>query len=198
MSIPVHDRIAQSYQTVREMMADRDILTEDQLAYLFSKDHNELMGLSKSADIFTIDIPDTMRIVYHRRKKFKINDVHGQVTDAFPLVILIFVEPLSTANMKSLAQLREKVPSATIQVFQVSELMFNITKHHLVPKHEVLGEEEIKDVMERYSLKSIHQLPLIMKSDPVARYLGLRVGQVVRVTRPSQTAGEYVLYRCCV
>jgi DNA-directed RNA polymerase I, II, and III subunit RPABC1 len=156
MSIPVHDRIAQSYQTVREMMADRNILTEDQLAYLFSKDHNELMGLSKSADIFTIDIPDTMRIVYHRRKKFKINDVHGQVTDAFPLVILIFVEPLSTANMKSLAQLREKVPSVTIQVFQVSELMFNITKHHLVPKHEVLGEEEIKDVMERYSLKSIH------------------------------------------
>jgi DNA-directed RNA polymerase subunit H (RpoH/RPB5) len=198
MSVPVHDRIAKSYQTVREMMSDREYLTEDQLAYLHSKDYNELMNLSKSADIFSIDIPDAVRILYHRRKKFKINDVHNQVTDAFPLVILIFVEPLSTANMKSLAQLREKVPSATIQVFQVSELMFNITRHSLVPKHEVLKDEDIKDVMERYSLKSIHQLPLIMKTDPVARYLGLRIGQVVRVTRPSQTAGEYVLYRCCV
>ena len=40
--------------------------------------------------------------------------------------------------------------------------------------------------------------PLMLSSDPVARYHGLLPGAMVKITRPSPTAGECVLYRVVV
>ena len=84
--------------------------------------------------------------------------------------------------------------SAQIELFPEDNLVVNITHHDLVPKHEPLSAEETKKVLDAFAL-NISMLPRLLASDPVALYFGLRRGQVVRITRKSETAGSYVTFR---
>jgi len=85
-----------------------------------------------------------------------------------------------------------------LQIFLMKELMYHPMKHELVPKHKKIQEEEIKKLLEDLQLKSKTQLPLIQKQDIIARWLGLQPGDIVRITRYTETSGKYYFYRCCV
>ncbi|MGD8544485.1 MAG: DNA-directed RNA polymerase subunit H [Candidatus Bathyarchaeota archaeon] len=71
---------------------------------------------------------------------------------------------------------------------------FNIFKHELVPKHEILPPEEAKRLLKKYRVKP-YQLPHIKASDTAAIAIGAKSGDILKITRKSRTAGKYVSYR---
>lgn len=71
---------------------------------------------------------------------------------------------------------------------------FNIFNHQLVPKHEILPKEEAEELLKLYRIKP-YKLPRIKSSDPVVMLIGAKPGDILKITRKSLTAGDYVTYR---
>ncbi len=71
---------------------------------------------------------------------------------------------------------------------------FKPLEHKMVPNHEILNEDEIKKVLSEYTIEK-EQLPKIRVLDPVAKAVQAKVGDVIRITRHSPTAGKAFFYR---
>lgn len=85
-----------------------------------------------------------------------------------------------------------------LQYFQIKQLMFNPTKHELVPKHTKLNTTEVAELMSKYMIKSKLSMPIILHNDPIAKWLGLKQGDIVMIDRYNENSGISYYYRCCI
>ena len=69
--------------------------------------------------------------------------------------------------------------------------------HIYVPKHEIISKKEAEEVLEKYNCQPT-ELPLIMANDPAIVGLGVKPGDMIKITRNSATAGESFYYRYVV
>lgn len=184
--------ISNSIKTILEMLNDRNIDVSN-----INKDgYSEWVNNNYNKNDFSIVFNNVKVIYFLPLQKFKISDIKKILEDdetKYELILLVIKEKLSQNNLKTLLSL--KLP---IQIFDIKELQFNITHHILVPKHSIVNEQDVKKIINDYNIKNKFQLPHILKSDPISKYLGLKNGDVVKIKRISPTAGEYIIYRCCL
>ena len=69
--------------------------------------------------------------------------------------------------------------------------------HIYVPKHQIITKKEAEAVLEKHHCKPTN-LPLIFVNDPAIVGLGVKPGDMIKITRNSATAGESSYYRYVV
>jgi DNA-directed RNA polymerase subunit H (RpoH/RPB5) len=112
-------------------------------------------------------------------------------------LIIIISEPFHD-NFHAAAVKAWAGRKARVGFFPLKNIISNPTNHVFVPPHRKLGDEEREAVMKALHLKSRFELPHIkFHFDMQARVLGLVVGDIVEIRRPSETCGEYTYYRVC-
>ena len=72
-----------------------------------------------------------------------------------------------------------------------------VPDHILVPKHEIMAKKEAEEVLKTYNCRTT-DLPLIFVNDPAIIGLGVKPGDMIKITRKSATAGESFYYRYVV
>jgi len=82
------------------------------------------------------------------------------------------------------------------EVFNDVDLLVNIIDNNLVPKHILLSDKQSEEILTEYKIKK-ENLPRILSSDRIAKYYNVKPGQIVKIIRPSITAGEEIAYRVC-
>eukprot|EP00386_Alphamonas_edax_P013618 GDKI01042026.1.p1 GENE.GDKI01042026.1~~GDKI01042026.1.p1 ORF type:complete len:207 (+),score=63.84 GDKI01042026.1:93-713(+) len=203
MTDDVLSKLYRARKTVSNMLADRGYVvqpeqlgeTREQLAAKFENEGNQRERLI----IFCVkrDDPEEKIIVYftESNKKIGVTPIRNlsEKMEEYNVsrAILVVTQQLTPFAREAV---NEAAPKHMIEVFHENDLLVNITEHELVPRHEPLSDEAKKQLLDRYKVKET-QLPRIQLNDPVARYFGLSRGQVVKIIRPSETAGRYVTYR---
>jgi DNA-directed RNA polymerase subunit H len=86
-----------------------------------------------------------------------------------------------------------------LSFFYIDSFQMNPLKHYLVPPHEIVPKEQHEGLMKTLYITQKMQFPLIRyHEDPITRVIGATPGDILKITRPSPSAGEYVIYRVCV
>ena len=69
-----------------------------------------------------------------------------------------------------------------------------ILQHNLVPEHTILSDEEAEKVLLDLNITE-DKLPKILPNDPVVKAIEAKEGDILKITRKSETAGIFVSYR---
>jgi DNA-directed RNA polymerase subunit H len=72
-----------------------------------------------------------------------------------------------------------------------------VPDHIYVPKHEIMTKKEAEEILKKFNCKPT-EMPLIFSNDPAIIGLGVKPGDMMKITRKSPTAGESIYYRYVV
>lgn len=143
------------------------------------------------------------KIYYNERQTISVfysipTNKHLSAADIMP----IFESIEKTSNMKKFIVISENSPSPElkkqianlesknlygsldnsirIQIFMYNELILNPTKHFLVPKHRIMSEDEVKELLKYVRIEDLARLS---DTDIQVRYLGAERLSILEILR---------------
>jgi len=112
------------------------------------------------------------------------NEIHADCN-----VIIVSLEGPTAFTKKEADQNYEN-----IQFFLFKDLCVNITKHAIVPKHELLDTTEVQKINYQISDNG-SEWPKLYTTDAISQYYNFKPGNLIRITRTIGTQEPVYYYR---
>jgi DNA-directed RNA polymerase subunit H (RpoH/RPB5) len=199
-------------KNIEEMLVDRgdDVLSFREMLLSLNKEDFETdkhvinVQTLKTSILYALSKNLRKTIINELKEKLKDSDNINEFTNKYGgknnIIIVFNNESISTA-VKSQLNKYDKIfqkNGGHLQYFSSQQLMFNPTKHEYVPKHTKLTEDEVKEFMKEYLTRSKMHMHVILQNDPIAKWIGLKHGDIVRIDRYNENSGESFSYRSCI
>ena len=180
------EALKKSKKILIEMISDRGFCVDNiDFSNVHSTNYN-FDCIKENLHLYIIYISSNSKTIDLKNHIEKINNLQ---TDKEIEIIFIFQEKPNSNMLKFL----EKYNYCSY--FCVNNLQVNITKHRLVPKHELINSEEIDNLMKKHNLVSKNQLPYIDRNDAVIKYYNFKPGNICKITRTNDVSSEVIFYR---
>ena len=133
------------------------------------------------------------------------NDIEDTDTENTEVIVMT-IQPVADAHhiiaLKQYMKLKEsgdkEKRKLRVSFFNIETIVINPMKHVLVPKHQIVPSADHQELMNSLYITAKSKLPEIkFHVDPIARCIGAVPGDIVKITRPSGSAGESIIYRLC-
>jgi DNA-directed RNA polymerase subunit H (RpoH/RPB5) len=193
--------------TFVEMLINRGILSKDS----FKNSFKEVMDSGTDELVFKIN---TFPLVHNEKDIDKLKQSPGKlyvlkiVTHKLTAInkasgIADFLKEYTAANkiivIKDIGQkvYNQLASQPNTEVFYEKQLIYNILNHDLQPEFFPISLDDPEETQKFYIdyLCNGAKLTKMDEDDPVARMLKLKVGQIVRVVRPSEVSAKTPSYR---
>ena len=183
------------YKCIYEMLIDRkytnidSVPTFDNFTSYFCKDnqvpsYSSLTFVANNTLVYFLD--DESVGIKHMMKLY-------EILKSKNIKHCIFVHSqVVTFSAKKFVTSKSK--EIQIEYFCQDELLINKTRHVYSPKYNISNATEVKS----FGINDYEKLPKILSNDHISKYFGLKRGDILKITRQSETIGEYTTFRICV
>lgn len=181
----------------RNVKSDQNFLTIEALrSRLDHYEYATIEGTSSDKSIFIVLIAPGSKYS-NRSQDFK-KLLSFLPKNKLPDSNLIFISDTEfTIHIKrQIAEVKKKYPGIYIEDYDYKKFMLVVPEHKSVPKHEILPNDNLQEVLGIPTEKA--KLPKIRTSDPPVIWIGARPGDIVKITRISESAGINIAYRLVI
>ena len=184
------------FEVTKEMLTYRGVNIE----LLNTISNIEIGVMLNSSDIITMDVNMNAKLVFFLTPEAKqLNDIPMNDYINNNINHMIFYFDSRQITEKKVKEILYQHSTMNLEILNLNDYIFNISKHNIVPHHEIVkDEEEIRDVCFQYNVNDKTLFPLITINDPMAKFINAKQGDLIRIRRKSINMGETIVYRFCI
>lgn len=212
------NRFYRIYTTIHEMLHDRGYTPNEEMMKK-SEWTSQYLGFLAEIDDDTSDLDlfgilDSMTLLFTRNKKQLLvyfhpldsklaqNDmsyIRTLMSEKNALNLIMVANNNATPKVSSVLE----ILGHNAQLFSEEELLFNVTRHQLVPKHTLVTGEEREQILKTFTTlpdgkQHIDLLPGMFTNDAIVKYYNFRVDDLIRIDRPRKDGFVDISYRVVI